>query len=151
MSVKINFPFKMKKQIEIIYRGICDDSTNHFFGEFIYGDLIDFMDGGTYIRMPNYKNNCFRVNPDTVGQFIGITDINGNKIFKGDYDKNYDVIDWCEKRLGWSLFTYDHPTKDYIHCNCYRCEGNFEISDIESEIEIIGNIHNNFQYISNRK
>jgi hypothetical protein len=135
----------MKKELEIIYRGICTDSTNHFFGEFIYGDLIDFVDGGTYIRMSNYKNNCFIVNPDTVGQFIGKLDIHGNKIFKGDFDSNYDVIDWCDKRCGWSLFTYNHPTKEYIHCNCYSCEGNFEIRDVEDEIEIKGNIYNSFE------
>ena len=95
------------------------------------------------------KDNLFNFlesDPELVTQFTGLKDKNGKEIYEGDIDSNYDVVAWCEKRNGWSMWTYDHPTKEYISCNCYQCEGNFELSDLtvgQSEIEIIGNIYEN--------
>ena len=76
-----------------------------------------------------------------IEQFTGQQDKNGVDIYEGDYDKDYEVVMWCEKRMGWALKTYDHPTKEVIHCNCYNCDGNYEMSEVTEEIEIIGNIH----------
>ena len=129
------------RKADRLFRGVSDDTTSYTFGNFIYGDLIDFIDGGTYIRMANYKNNATRVKSKTVGEFINKLDNKGNKIFEGDFDENHDVVGWCEKRNGWSLFAYDYPTKEFIHCHCYSCEGNFELEEALDEFEIKGNIH----------
>jgi len=75
-------------------------------------------------------------------QFTGLKDCNGVDIYEGDYDQDHQVVVWCERRLGWSLFTYDFPTKEFIHCNCYNCEGNYELNEC-FDIDIIGNIHQN--------
>ena len=81
------------------------------------------------------------MHPETVGQYTGLKDKNGNKIFEGDFDQNHDVVMWCNKSVGWTLNTYDFPTATHIHCHCYQCLGHFDITDDLSKIEIIGNIH----------
>jgi formamidopyrimidine-DNA glycosylase len=45
--------------------------------------------------------------------------------------------------MGWSTSIYDFPTKEIIGCNCYNCDGNFELSEIIDEFEVIGNIYDN--------
>ena len=76
-------------------------------------------------------------------QFTGLTDKNGVEIFEGDFDKDYQVVRWCDNRNGWAMSTYDFPTKEHICCHCYECDGDFDISEALNDIEIIGNIYEN--------
>ena len=78
-----------------------------------------------------------------VMEFIGKQDSKGRDVYEGDYDKDFQVVHWCEKRNGWAMSIYDFPTKDHICCHCYSCEGNYEISEVIDEIEIAGNIYEN--------
>lgn len=72
---------------EIIFRGKRTDN-----GEWIDGALICLDDGETRIvtsclsgDVPNLFNVCaYEVDPETVGQYIGLTDKNGARIFEGD-------------------------------------------------------------------
>ena len=103
------------------------------------------------------------VDPDTVGQFTGLTDKNGKKIFEGDivrygmiydfecyleslenpdaydgevcdHDIEVDVVEWC---LG-----YDYPAFD-LKKHQFECNGLSQIMCGDYEYEIIGNIHDN--------
>lgn len=135
---------------EIKFRGIRIDN-----GEIVVGSLI-LKYGKSYIcYKASVKKTIGRkdiwceteVAPESVGQFTGLHDKNGVEIYENDYDKDYEVVRWCENRMGWAMATYGHPTKEFIHCNCYSCEGNYEISEILDTIEIIGNSFTNPELI----
>lgn len=132
-------------QREIIFRGLRKDG-----GGWAYGYLVELIN--TYWIIPvnqtfrspsdaDIENSFVMVIRETVGQYTGLKDKNGNKIFEGDFDQNHDVVMWCNKSVGWTLNTYDFPTDTHIHCHCYQCLGHFDITDDLSKIEIIGNIH----------
>lgn len=138
--------------MKYLFKAKVKNNGNHLFsGDWVQGSLIIKTKGYfVYVIEEDDLGNIVRefeveVIPETVCQFVGLLDKKSNRIFENDFDNNYDVISFCESRCGWSLKTYDHPTKEFMFCNCYNCEGNFELSEIESEhideIEIIGNIY----------
>lgn len=99
----------------------------------IYNDIFNRKNGLAFFPL-NKDWEILSVDRDTQ-----LKDKNGNSIFEGDVDEDYNVVTWCDKRNGWSLSVYDFPTKEFVFCHCYRCEGNFEINELP--IKIIGNIY----------
>ena len=127
---------------KILFRGIILHPTKRLSG-WCYGDLLHFTDGLVGIRNQE-TTEIQHVISETVGQFTGLTDKNGKRIFEGDILSDWNNVDgkkvqsklqvyWCEKTGAWKLdhsFNQDKSSGDLL------CE---ELADFV--YEITGNIY----------
>ena len=132
---------------EILFRGkrVGD-------GEWVVGTLVKMGPVG-YVRhfiLPDYASAFYdiEVDPATVGQYTGLTDKNGEKIFEGD-------IITCSQYLGGNFVDY-HIEKGYVEMKfgafgLHRKQGYYRpfkdwLEDYE--FEVTGNIHDNPELLS---
>lgn len=136
---------------EILFRGKRTDN-----GEWVCsGNLIHFNENNEYyIPVANSKCICThdeadniiewneamfcKVIPDSVGQYTGLPDKNGKKIFEGDVCRFYGtegysdyVVFWDDTASQWTVRQIDLGAKDTL--DSYFAE----------HCEVIGNIHDN--------
>lgn len=120
---------------EILFRG---KSVDH--GSFEYGDLITSSDM-VYIRnaVGNSPHLWCKVIPESVGQWTGLTDKNGTKVFEGDIlelesgDEVAKTLVYWNEELSGFFDKRDFDGDSFSH----YAGGLSWISDAE----LIGNIH----------
>lgn len=117
---------------EISFRGKRLDN-----GEWVDGNLfIDEKEDKHEILIgyANYRVS-WEVAPETVGEFTGLIDKNGKKIFEGDIVKSYDifgrvdgcgVVHWSNTFCSWHFGKYKSMYSEHI-----------------ATYEVIDNIHDN--------
>lgn len=114
---------------EILFRGKNDA------GEWLYG----------YLTKPA-GNPCFIIDGDdyfggvikeTIGQYTGLTDKNGTKIFEGDIVKGTIVSQWAKEEI---ICCVEYQTDGFV---CIE-KGEYKHKvKFAKNIEVIGNIHDN--------
>ena len=124
----------MREIREVIFRGKRTDN-----GEWIEGSLlgIDWCDKpSTYSIAPNTPVSVFySVLPETVGQYTGLTDKNGVRIFEGDIIQSLEssvtgLVQWFPEHSAFMVWCKSANEVGFL----------YECADI---IKIIGNIHDN--------
>lgn len=135
---------------EILFRGKRSDN-----GEWVYGYLI----GNNVIvgKMAYFDDDYFitefwyKVDPETIGQFTGITDKNGTKVFEGDIitvsyprcslekkiDDKSGVVRYLDTLPRFMIMEYIEP-------NCVAISS---FNNTGEEWEVIGNIHDNTELL----
>lgn len=103
-------------------------------GVWIEGNLI-VKKGGVTIITPDDTplGGYVRVDPTTVGQYTGLTDKNGVKIFEGDIVSGY----FNYKKVQ-GVITYGSDAVFYIHRDGLYGIG---LNNANDWLEVIGNIH----------
>ena len=119
---------------EILFRGKLKS------GAWVYGDLRQYPSGVKAIRSDEW-GRMLEVIPDTVGQYTGLLDRKGVKVFDGDIVRMYS--DYLDELVGENCMV------KYGAFNCTCCNGVYGWEFVERDIryytdyEIIGNIHDN--------
>ena len=140
---------------EILFRGKRVDN-----GEWVEGSLIkvDWRNKPTtYSIMPTRPTACnYIVDPETVGQYTGLTDKNGVKIFEGDILRGFEYpfcsningefnyfaeIVWFDDSSAFGIYTFKNPKSNVRGIS----EGNTDYLEYfnADKWEVIGNIHDN--------
>lgn len=121
---------------EILFRGKTVDN-----GEWIYGDYsapFAFYPANIFKQDGEFEGVA--VVPETVGQYTGLTDKNGMRIFEGDLIRSTEtgetaIVQWFSEHSAFMIWCKTSNQVGFL----YECE--------KSIIEVIGNIHDNPELI----
>lgn len=117
---------------EILFRGKRVDD-----GQWVYGYFYK-IDMGKVMISTCIKREAYEVQPETVGQFTGVDDCTGRKIFEGDLVKGFDSYTGEIYQYVTGLVKFCNGSFGDEWNNCFEP---FSIND--DEIIVIGNIHDN--------
>ena len=133
---------------EVLFRGRRKDNGAWVEGYYVYSGkhyIICDLEVQSMSREENdlYATEWYEVIPETVGPCIGLTDRNGNKVFRGDILKShwdednpedfcYEVVLWCDN--GWCI-KQGTAMPD-------RLDGVFKDDRLECS-EVVGNVYDN--------
>lgn len=127
---------------DYIFRGRTKDD-----GRWVYGSLVKCDD--SYYILPydgcyGFNGSSISVDPETVGQWTGLHDVNGKRIFEGDVE---ELPGWVVTYLADRNEGYGMAAGWYIQRDDFEswCELDTSVKHV-----VIGNIHDNPELRSSR-
>ena len=121
---------------EILFRGKRKDD-----GLWEIGDLIQHDDGTKEIKRAGFINT-FEVIPETIGQYTGLKDKNGKRIFEGDIVR---LIESCPSCHDTEIVKFKDGGFAPFSIAGWECTPKWE------ECEVIGTIHDNPELLEEEK
>ena len=161
--MKSRIPLQMR---EILFRGKRRDNDEWIYGCLLnvtlYGKTANLIFGDNFLFVGKDVKalNHALVDPETVGQFTGLTDKNGKRIFEGDvisFHKFRDEPNWigvvCYENyhyiaVGRMPIAYEKRKNE----KAFHSHFEVTLSGIDkTTIEVIGNIHDTPELIGERE
>ena len=145
---------------EILFRGKRIDNGEWVEGYFVYDESEQMMEGAVAHICHLNKHPCgwslldFEVDPETVGQYTGLADKSGKRIFGGDVVEYNDGYDCFKGEVVLEAGAFGMWTRETIGLKNSRCDNYVRLCDLfcakeatdEPELyycTVIGNIHDN--------
>ena len=132
---------------QIKFRGKRADN-----GEWVQGY---FVEDGFYCIWSHNEDDFLTqhlIDPDTLGQFTGLTDSNGKEIYEGDIftvnGKYPRVMLW--DKMCWALMPTEYFHDEIFWVMNLQHPGVDWWDEFADEFEVIGNIHDNPELITNQ-
>lgn len=134
---------------EILFRGFNEKNNKWIYGHYFVNRGQHFVVYDEIQTNPLVNWTDFVVNPDTIGQYTGLKDKNGNKIFEGDIleyiGKRKDNMNRVYRRRVvfhegmFTLLSKELPAYSALNYHCMK--------DGRSAWRVIGNIRDNPELI----
>lgn len=115
---------------QIMFRGKCIDN-----GEWVYGDLLaNTPDGKVFIQPTDYNKPPVIIDKETIGQYTGLQDKDGQKLYEGDivlkddiYRRKFHAIMFGKNSIGCCGCCYDeHIAQGFYLTNYNNDEETFD-------------------------
>lgn len=144
---------------EILFRGKLTDNCEWAYGvptKDNHGEMV-MVESTFECEEYNCRGaNCLYVDENTVGQYTGLTDKNGKKIFEGDilkpdYDNNsYYRVAWDSGKLHLNIeeYCFNDSEGEVLWSWCENI-ADYQINGCVDNCEVIGNIFDNPELLEN--
>ena len=127
---------------EILSRGKRDDTGEWIEGCYCGGNEIKTLRPCIFVYRPDRQSyDCQDIIPETVGQYTGLKDIHGVKIFEGDIIKQYEKTQFGDPVSDFGLVKWDNK-----ECMLFRTStriGKDRLVTSRDIYEVVGNIYDN--------